>query len=100
MITRDEALDIVKKYVKKKSLINHMLSVESGMKFYAQKLGEDVELWSMVGVLHDFDYEMFPNKEKAEVYKLAGKRLGCFCKPETCHGDVLAEFLNQWDDGE
>ncbi len=49
---------------------------------------------------YDFDYEKFPNKEKSEVYKLAGKRLGCFCKPEACHGDVLAEYLNAWDDGE
>jgi hypothetical protein len=49
---------------------------------------------------YDFDFEKFPNKDKSEVYKLAGKRLGCFCKPEACHGDVLAEFLNSWDDGE
>ena len=48
---------------------------------------------------YDFDYEKFPNKEKSEVYKLAGKRLGCFCKPQSCHGDVLADFLNSWDDG-
>lgn len=48
---------------------------------------------------YDFDHEKFLNKEKSEVYKLAGKRLGCFCKPQTCHGDVLADFLNSWDDG-
>jgi len=48
---------------------------------------------------YDFDYEKFPNKVKSEVYKLAGKRLGCFCKPQACHGDVLADFLNSWDDG-
>lgn len=48
---------------------------------------------------YDFDYEKFPNKEKSEVYKLVGKRLGCFCKPHCCHGDVLANFLNAWDDG-
>ena len=48
---------------------------------------------------YDFDYDKFPNKEKSEVYKLAGKRLGCFCKPQSCHGDVLADFLNSWDDG-
>ena len=48
---------------------------------------------------YDFDYEKFPNKEKSEVYKLAGKRLGCFCKPQACHGDILADFLNSWDDG-
>ena len=48
---------------------------------------------------YDFDYEKFPHIEKKEVYKLAGKRLGCFCKPDACHGDVLAEHLNSWDDG-
>lgn len=48
---------------------------------------------------YDFDFEKFPNKNKAEVFKLAGKRLGCFCKPEKCHGDILADFLNSWDDG-
>ena len=48
---------------------------------------------------YDFDYEKFPNKKKAEVYKLAGKRLGCFCKPQSCHGDILADYLNSWDDG-
>ncbi|CCE21995.1 DUF4326 domain-containing protein [Methylotuvimicrobium alcaliphilum] len=49
---------------------------------------------------YDFDFEKFPNKDKSEAYKLAGKRLGCYCKPEACHGDVLADFLNSWDDGE
>lgn len=49
---------------------------------------------------YDFDYEKFPNKDKSEVFKLAGKRLGCFCKPKVCHGDVIADFLNSWDDGE
>ena len=48
---------------------------------------------------YDFDNEKFAKKEKSEVYKLAGKRLGCFCKPDACHGDVLADFLNEWDDG-
>ena len=48
---------------------------------------------------YDFDREMFPNKEKSQVYKLTGKRLGCFCKPQACHGDVLAEYLNSYDDG-
>jgi hypothetical protein len=49
---------------------------------------------------YDFDFEKFAKKEKNEVYLLAGKRLGCFCKPDACHGDVLADFLNKWDDGE
>ena len=48
---------------------------------------------------YDFDYEKFPHIDKNEVYKIAGKRLGCFCKPAVCHGDVLADYLNSWDDG-
>lgn len=49
---------------------------------------------------YDFDYNKFPNITKDKVYELAGKRLGCFCKPAPCHGDVIADFLNSWDDGE
>ena len=45
-----------------------------------------------------FDHDQFPNKDVSEVYKLAGKRLGCFCKPLACHGDVLADYLNSLDD--
>ena len=48
---------------------------------------------------YDFHHDKFTNKKKIEVYKLAGKRLGCFCKPQACHGDILANFLNSWDDG-
>ncbi|WP_261928243.1 DUF4326 domain-containing protein, partial [Vibrio aestuarianus] len=48
---------------------------------------------------YDFDYDKFINVDKSRVYDLAGKRLGCFCKPQSCHGDVLADFLNSWDDG-
>ncbi|KEI70782.1 DUF4326 domain-containing protein [Endozoicomonas elysicola] len=49
---------------------------------------------------YDFDFDKFPHLKKNEVYRLAGKRLGCFCKPANCHGDVLANYLNSWDDGE
>lgn len=48
---------------------------------------------------YDFDYDKFPNKDKSKIFELAGKRLGCFCKPEACHGDILADFLNSYDDG-
>lgn len=48
---------------------------------------------------YDFQFDKFPNKEKSKVHELAGKRLGCFCKPALCHGDVLAQYLNSWDDG-
>ncbi|MFT6371805.1 MAG: hypothetical protein ACJAZT_000534 [Gammaproteobacteria bacterium] len=48
---------------------------------------------------YDFDLDLFPNKEKKELIKLEGKRLGCFCKPAACHGDILADYLNSRDDG-
>ena len=48
---------------------------------------------------YDFDYDKFLNVDKSKVYSLSGKRLGCFCKPQACHGDILADFLNSWDDG-
>jgi len=48
---------------------------------------------------YDFDRDLFPNKDKSEAVKLKGKRLGCFCKPAACHGDVLADYLNGLDDG-
>jgi hypothetical protein len=47
----------------------------------------------------DFERDIFPTKRKEKVFELMGKTLGCFCKPEACHGDVLADFLNAFDDG-
>ena len=49
---------------------------------------------------YDFDRDILLKAKKDDVYKLSGKRLGCFCKPFDCHGDILANFLNSWDDGE
>lgn len=50
---------------------------------------------------YDFDYDKFPNRKgiKQNARALAGKRLGCFCKPYRCHGDVIADYLNGLDDG-
>ncbi len=61
---RDEALAIVQKYVENENLIRHMLAVESAMRFYAGKFGEDEELWGVTGLLHDFDWEIHPTLEK------------------------------------
>lgn len=49
---------------------------------------------------YDFEFDKFLNIKKSDVHRLAGKRLGCFCKPAPCHGDILAEYLNSWDDGQ
>ena len=66
-MTRDEALAIVCEYVKNENLVKHMLCVEAAMRFYAEKLGEDVETWGLLGLLHDFDWEIHPTLEEHPV---------------------------------
>ena len=63
-MTRNEAYNIVQEYVKNENLIRHMLSVEAAMRFYAEKYGEDVEMWGISGLLHDFDWEIHPTLEQ------------------------------------
>lgn len=60
-MSRTEDFALVKEYTKSDSLIKHMLAVEAAMRAYAEKLGEDVEKWGTVGLLHDFDYERWPD---------------------------------------
>jgi putative nucleotidyltransferase with HDIG domain len=59
--TRSEALALMHEYTPSESLRKHMLAVEAAMRAYAQKFGEDEERWGITGLVHDFDYERFPN---------------------------------------
>ena len=59
--SREEALTLVHEYTASDSLRKHMLSVEAAMRAYAMKFGEDPERWGLAGLVHDFDYEKFPN---------------------------------------
>ena len=59
--TRDSALALVHEFTASDSLRKHMLSVEAAMRAYAEKFGEDPERWGLTGLVHDFDYERFPN---------------------------------------
>lgn len=59
-----QALEIVNKYIKNPNLLNHMLSVEAAMRFYACKFGEDADLWGATGLLHDFDWEIHPTLQQ------------------------------------
>ncbi len=61
---RNEAIALVREFVKNESLVRHMLSVEAAMRFYAEKFGEDPEKWGLTGLLHDFDWEIHPTLEQ------------------------------------
>ena len=60
--TREEALDLLKKYNKTDSLIKHALAVEGVMRYFARQHGKDEEKWGTIGLVHDLDYEQFPDQ--------------------------------------
>jgi putative nucleotidyltransferase with HDIG domain len=60
---REDAYSLLTEYTKKENLIKHALAVESAMREYAKKFGEDENAWGAVGLLHDFDYERYPDAE-------------------------------------
>ena len=62
-MNREEALAIVREYVKNENLVRHMLAVEAAMRFYAAQYGENPDLWGAAGLLHDFDWEIHPTLE-------------------------------------
>jgi len=59
--TREEAWQVLNEYTKNPHLIAHALAVEAGMKAYARRFGEDEERWAVVGLIHDFEYEQYPD---------------------------------------
>ena len=60
---RSEAYALLTEYTQNPSLIKHALAVEAAMRAYARKYGEDEEVWGIIGLLHDFDYERYPTAE-------------------------------------
>ena len=62
---RDDALALMQEWTASDSLRKHMLAVEGAMRAYAARFGEDVERWGLTGLMHDFDYERFPNEAHA-----------------------------------
>jgi putative nucleotidyltransferase with HDIG domain len=60
--TREEAYNLLTKYNKSDSLVKHALAVEGVMRYFARKRGEDEEKWGVIGLIHDLDYEQFPEQ--------------------------------------
>lgn len=60
--SRESALELFKKFNKTESLLKHALSVEGVMRYMAQKCGEDPEKWGIIGLIHDLDWEMYPEQ--------------------------------------
>lgn len=60
--TREETFELLKKYNKSESLIKHALAVEGVMRYFARKRGKDEEKWGIIGLIHDLDYEKYPDQ--------------------------------------
>ena len=77
MLTKDEALSLVEKYVSRRNSLYHMIAVEAIMECVAIFLGEDDKLWGLTGLLHDIDYDMTE---------------GCPEKHALCSEEILEDF--------
>lgn len=60
--TRDQAYELLRRYVNDESLLKHALAVEGVMGYFAEKFGEDIEKWKVIGLIHDLDFEKFPDQ--------------------------------------
>ncbi len=72
ILTREQAFEILTTYTKSPSLITHALTVEAVMQAFARTHGEDESIWGVVGLIHDLDYEQFPDehcKKSAEILR-------------------------------
>ena len=92
---RDEALTLLKEYTQSESLVKHALSVEAAMRLYASRFGQDTDLWGLTGLIHDFDYERWPNppehtREGARILRERGV-------DEEIIGAILSHADWNWD---
>jgi putative nucleotidyltransferase with HDIG domain len=72
--TRDEALALLKEYNQSESLLRHAYAVEGVMRYLARKMGEDEEKWGTIGLVHDLDYERFPEQHCEKSREIMAER--------------------------
>ena len=94
-MTREQGLALLKQYTESESLLKHALAVEAALRHYAGLLGGEVETWGLVGLLHDFDYERWPNppdhtREGARILRAQGI-------DEEIVGAILSHATWNWD---
>jgi putative nucleotidyltransferase with HDIG domain len=92
-MNRTEALELMHEYTPSDALRKHMYAVEAALRAYARKVGEDEETWGVVGLLHDFDYERYPNPNRSatEEHPSEGSRiLAARGYPEPLRRAILA----------
>ncbi len=73
-MNREQALELLHEFTKTESLRRHAYAVEAAMRAYAGKYGEDEELWGCVGLIHDFDYEMYPDQHPTKGSEILAER--------------------------
>jgi putative nucleotidyltransferase with HDIG domain len=94
-MTRDDAWTLLKEYTGSESLIKHAVAVEAAMRRYAGHFGQDVDQWALTGLIHDFDYERWPNppehtREGARILRERGV-------DEEIVGAILSHATWNWD---
>ncbi len=72
--TRKMAFDLLNEYNSKPGLIRHALSVEAVMEHFAEKFGEDIEMWKIIGLIHDLDYERYPDEHCSKTQEILLER--------------------------
>ena len=77
-MTRDEALALMHEFTPSEALRRHMYAVEIAMRAMAERQGADIEAWGLAGLLHDFDYERFPNASHSPVAEHPGRRFSAW----------------------
>lgn len=85
-----QAWKLVSEYTTQPHLIRHMLAVEAAMRAYAVRFGEDPDLWGLTGLLHDFDYERYPDIS-VEGHPVVGTRI---LRDMDCPDEVIRAILS------
>jgi len=73
-ITREKAFELFKEYNKDESHIKHALAVEAVMRHFAELFNEDVEKWGIIGLIHDLDYELYPDEHCKKVREILAEK--------------------------